>query len=63
MGFAVDPNAHLIAAAPELLQALENADKLLTLLLPGVKHLVVDIGFLNATLNANRDAIAKAKGS
>lgn len=57
-------NAALIAAAPELLAALQNADKLITQLLPGVKHIALqDYGFLNDTMLANRAAIAKATGA
>jgi hypothetical protein len=47
----------------ELLGALENADKLITQLMPGVKHIALqDYGFLNDTLLANTAAIRKAKG-
>jgi hypothetical protein len=54
-------DARLIAAAPDLLQALRNADKLITQLLPGVKHIVLqDYAFLNDTLLANERAISKA---
>lgn len=56
-------NAALIAAAPDLLEALRNADKLITQLMPGVRHIVLqDYGFLNDTLMANTAAIAKATG-
>lgn len=47
----------------ELLNALENADKLITLLMPGIKHIVLqDYGFLNQVCMDNRAVIAKAKG-
>ena len=56
-------NARLIAAAPDLLEALRNADKLITQLMPGVRHIALqDYGFLNDTLMANTAAIAKATG-
>jgi hypothetical protein len=54
-------NAVLIAAAPDLLEALKNADKLITQLMPGLKHIALqDYAFLNNTLMANTAAIAKA---
>jgi hypothetical protein len=57
-------DARLIVAAPELLEALRNADKLITQLLPGVKHIALqDYGFLNETLLANTAAIRKATGA
>jgi len=63
LGYNTDSIGHLAAAAPELLRALENADKLITFLLPGIKYIVLqDYGFLNNTLLDNRTAIAKAKG-
>jgi hypothetical protein len=56
-------DAILIAAAPELLKALQNADKLICQLMPGLKHIALqDYGFLNETLMANTAAIAKATG-
>lgn len=56
-------NATLIAAAPDLLEALKNADRLITMLMPGIAYIVLqDYGFLNATLLANTAAIAKAEG-
>jgi len=56
-------NAVLIAAAPDLLEALKNADKLITQLMPGLKHIALqDYAFLNNTLMANTAAIAKATG-
>jgi hypothetical protein len=49
--------------APELLAALENADKLITQLLPGVRHVALqNYAFLNDTLLTNSSVIAKAKG-
>jgi len=56
-------NATLMAAAPQLLQALENADKLITQLMPGIKAIVLqDYGFLNETLLQITATIQKAKG-
>ena len=56
-------NAQLIAAAPDLLEALKNADKLISQLMPGIKHIALqDYAFLNNTLMANTAAIAKATG-
>lgn len=56
-------DVRLIAAAPELLEALVNANKLLTQLMPGVKHIALqDYGFLNSTLMQVTAAIAKAEG-
>ena len=56
-------NADLMAAAPQLLQALENADKLITQLMPGIKAIVLqDYGFLNETLLQITATIQKAKG-
>lgn len=56
-------NLRLIAAAPELLDALKNANELLTQLMPGVKHIVLqDFGFVNQTLLDVSAAIAKAEG-
>ena len=58
-----EDDARLIAAAPDLLEALRNADKLITQLMPGIRHIVLqDYGFLNDTLIANTAAIAKATG-
>lgn len=56
-------NINLITAATTLLKALEDADELITQLMPGVKHIVLqDYGFLNQTMLNNKAAIAKAKG-
>ena len=56
-------NAILMAAAPDLLVALKNANKLLTQLLPGVKFIVLqDYGFLNDTLIHADATIRKAEG-
>jgi hypothetical protein len=56
-------NAQLLAAAPDLLEALKNADKLISQLMPGIKHIALqDYAFLNNTLMANTAAIAKATG-
>jgi hypothetical protein len=56
-------DALLIAAAPDLLEALKNADKLISQLMPGIKHIALqDYAFLNNTLMANTDAISKATG-
>lgn len=50
------------SVVPELLAALINADKLITQLMPGIKHIVLqDYGFLNETLLANTRAIARAR--
>lgn len=58
-----DANAILMAAAPQLLQALENADKLITQLMPGIKSIVLqDFGFLNDTLMQITATIHRAKG-
>jgi hypothetical protein len=47
----------------ELLQALKDADALISQLMPGVKHIALqDYGFLNTTLINNTKAIAKATG-
>ena len=47
----------------ELLKALKNADKLISQLMPGIKHIALqDYAFLNNTLMANTAAIAKATG-
>ena len=51
----------IVVSAPEMLSALVNANKLLTLLLPGIKHLALqDYGFLNDTLMQVATAINKA---
>jgi hypothetical protein len=56
-------NADLISAAPDMLEALKNADKLITQLMPGIKHIAIqDYGFLNNSLLAITAAIAKATG-
>lgn len=56
-------DARLIVAAPELLEALVNANKLLTQMMPGVAHIALqDYGFLNSTLLQVTAAIAKAEG-
>lgn len=51
----------IVVSAPEMLSALINANKLLTLLLPGIKHLALqDYGFINDTLMQVTAAINKA---
>lgn len=46
----------------QALEALENSDKLIDQLMPGVKHLVLqDFAFLNTTLIRNKEAIASLK--
>lgn len=46
----------------QALEALENSDKLIDQLLPGVKHLALqDYAFLNTTLIRNKEAIASLK--
>jgi hypothetical protein len=62
--FKADARAVLEGCAvPELLEALKNADKLISQLMPGIKHIALqDYAFLNNTLMANTAAIAKATG-
>ena len=53
----------VVAQRDELLECLRNADKLITQLMPGVRHIALqDYGFLNDTLMANAAAIAKVEG-
>ncbi len=58
-----EADGNLIAAAPELLEALETLNKAYDQLMPGIKHISVpDYALLNdAPIKANA-AIAKAKG-
>jgi hypothetical protein len=56
-------NARLMAAAPQLLAALKNANELITLLIPGVKCIVLqDYGFLNNTCLEVEATIKLAEG-
>lgn len=56
-------DAHLIAAAPDLLTAAQAAYKLIDALMPGVRHIALqDYRALNETPIALAKAIAKAEG-
>lgn len=58
-----EPNARLIAAAPELLEALQDAMKLIDVMMPGVRCIPLqDYAALNNTPIKARAAIAKATG-
>ena len=58
-----EANARLIAAAPELLEALRDALNLIDDLMPGVRHIPLqDYAALNNTPIKARAVIAKATG-
>ncbi len=64
IGIEQQANVNLIAAAPELLEALKDAMSLIEALMPGVRHIPLqDYAALNNTPLKARAAIAKAGGA